>query len=76
MGLRRGQRFQKFFPAWFLHFLLGFNRLSYAPKFHETESGSGAKNTAHHNNHLHVHARGLLSRLCYLCSCCRTVHPV
>jgi hypothetical protein len=42
--------------------LLHFQLLSYAPKFHETESGSGTKNAAHHDNYLYVHWRGLLSR--------------
>jgi hypothetical protein len=42
--------------------LLRFQLLSYASKFHETKSGSGTKNAAHHDNNLHVHWRGLLSR--------------
>ena len=58
MTLRRSN-VSKLLPA--LYFLLSFHILAYAPQFHETESGSGAKNTAHHYDHLNIHSRGLLS---------------
>jgi|SRR5580698_8271860 hypothetical protein len=43
--------------------LFYFQLLSNPTKFHETESGSRAKNAAHHDENLYVHWRGLLSRV-------------
>lgn len=50
------------FPVKLQGWLLHFQFLSYAPKFHKTESGSGTKNAAHHDDNLYVHWCGLLSR--------------
>src|ERR1700684_3949761 len=47
-----------------LRSLLLLQLFSYPPKFHETEARSGTKKSAHHDDHLHVHWCGLLSRLC------------